>query len=109
MKVQDFKSFITACQNVCLIKKKKVSATKPKLAETIVVNKEEAKKESGGRASRAQRRRDTKKKLEEEKQGANEAVKKEEEQQIIKLPEMREEYFIMLSPKSMKDMINQFE
>jgi len=28
MKIQDFKSFLQACHNVCIIKKKKVAASK---------------------------------------------------------------------------------
>lgn len=49
MKIQDFRSFLTACQNVCVIKKKKVDATIPDKAIDILeavkraANAEEAK------------------------------------------------------------------
>lgn len=35
MKVQDFRSFLTACQNVCVVKRKAVSKPPPKVADLV--------------------------------------------------------------------------
>lgn len=77
MKIQDFRSFLLACQNVCVIKKKQVPINNAKPAtiqETLEKAKaEEEKKEEADaplpvnpRASRARRRREAKAKAEQE-------------------------------------------
>ncbi len=93
MQIQDFKSFLQACQNVCLIvkKAKKEQKSNQSLKETIekaavandVAGKGESERttDNGNRASRAKRRREAKEaqsKLEEDKYAGQEEIAPQE-------------------------------